>query len=34
MKKILSALVLCVFFWSASVLSIHAADTSNAVQAE
>ena len=34
MKKILSALVLCVFFWSASVLSIHAADTSNAVEAE
>ena len=34
MKKILSALVLCVFFWSASVLSIHAADISNAVQAE
>ena len=34
MKKILSALVLCVFFWSASVLSIHAADTSHAVQAE
>ena len=34
MKKILSVLALCVFFWSASVLSIHAADTSNAVEAE